>query len=106
MANMQQTMSHMQGDQAPASESGHEMMGSTTGMGNMSGMMGDMSGMMDGMMGMMGMMAASDPASIDDPAIADERAEMLEEMVERMRTHLEKLSVKVDALRKRAAELR
>jgi len=101
MGNMQQMMAHMHGDQAtmPA-EHEHGMMGAQ------GGMMGDMAGMMSGMMGMMSMMATADPSSIDDPAVAEGRATMLETMVERMRTHITEMQAQAEALRKRAAEIR
>lgn len=102
MATMRQMMSHTNSDQeAMDAGAAHPMMAAPGG-----GMMGDMAGMVDHMMGMMAMMGSVDPASIDDAAVAEERAQALDGMAERMSAHIEALQTQAQALRKRAAELR
>lgn len=98
MAMMQRMMSHMHGEEGAGMMEGHGMMADpeegASGMGEHP-MMG---GMMHGMM--------ADPASIDDPDVAAERAERLDSMIERMRSHLTKLEERAAALHQRAEELR
>lgn len=87
-------MGQMHGQQGDSMMGGPGMTGEMPMMGNMMGGM------------MTGLMAQTDPADIDDPALADQRAERLETMVERMRDHIEQLEARAAALRERAAALR